>query len=332
MPSLSTVPTEILLLISENLDIPSHLSLILSSRSFYTRLLPSLYRRAIAIDPGKLIDNALTRNRLTALNRFIDYGLNINTFLPSRQFTRRWYSWSDEQPTAVLAATIRGSIRLVRWLIERGADVNIGTTPANETPIHVAARCGNVDMIRELVSAGADLEARTQNKWTPLWVASHCKMWEEGKRKSDTIEAIQVLVELGADLEGRAENDDTPLMEAVLSGFVRGVQTLCEAGADVNCIDATGMAVLHRAADLGDRAIIRSLVEHGADVDMMVPNITTGVMWKPIQFFQAARQRYMLWLQQRAIADVPDPESGWAEKGTAEILALLTPRETTTDL
>jgi hypothetical protein len=331
MPSLSTVPTEILLLVSDNLDIPSHLSLARSSRGFYERLLPALYRRAIATEPGKLIDNALTRNRLAALDRFIEYGLNINTLLPSRQFTRRWYSWSDEQPTAVLAAAIRGSIRLVRWLIERGADVNIGTMPANETPIHVAARCGNTDMIRELVAAGADIEARTQNKWTPLWVASHCKMWEEGKRKSDTIEAITVLVELGADLEGRAENGDTPLMEAVLSGFVKGVQTLCEAGADVNITDGTGIAVLHRAAELGDRAIIKTLVAHGADVDKMVPN-SAGIMWKPIQFFAAGRQRYMLWLEQRAIADVPDPESGWAEKGAAEISALLTPRETSMDL
>jgi len=59
----------------------------------------------------------------------------------------------------------------------------------NETPLHVAAIWGEVEAIRLLVAAGADINAAGEHGHTPLQEAA-------GQLK---IEAVKVLLELGAD-------------------------------------------------------------------------------------------------------------------------------------
>lgn len=60
----------------------------------------------------------------------------------------------------MMAAVDFGHHDLVRWLITQGADVNARTTAATRhTALHSAAWNGDLDMARLLVEAGADLEA-----------------------------------------------------------------------------------------------------------------------------------------------------------------------------
>lgn len=94
-------------------------------------------------------------------------------------------------------ASQRNSIRCVQALIGAGADVNRagglmthhGRYAKGFTPLHYAAFNGHVTVVRLLVEAGANIEARDFWGLTPLHVAA---VWAQPT-------ACEVLIELGAD-------------------------------------------------------------------------------------------------------------------------------------
>lgn len=61
---------------------------------------------------------------------------------------------------------------------------------------------------------------------------------------------------------------DTPLGTAAARGDVARVKTLLAQGADPNEIDGAGLAPLHRAVRNPDLAVVQSLLEGGAEVDL----------------------------------------------------------------
>ncbi|HEV2123827.1 MAG TPA: ankyrin repeat domain-containing protein [Chloroflexota bacterium] len=62
-----------------------------------------------------------------------------------------------------------------RLLIVGGADVNGRSGVAGQTPLHMAARRGNVELGRLLMSCGADVHARSAKGDTPLRRAQNCR-------------------------------------------------------------------------------------------------------------------------------------------------------------
>lgn len=54
----------------------------------------------------------------------------------------------------------------VKFLLDNGADLNLGCTYSNMTPLHHAARSGELDIVRLLVERGADLEAERKKDCT----------------------------------------------------------------------------------------------------------------------------------------------------------------------
>lgn len=91
-----------------------------------------------------------------------------------------------------------------------------------ETPLHKAARYGELEAIRLLVERGADVAAREKVGGTPLHLAAvfgHAR-------------AVTRLVELGADMEAKDDSGCTPLAMAVMGGYEDVVAALERAGAD----------------------------------------------------------------------------------------------------
>jgi ankyrin repeat protein len=115
-----------------------------------------------------------------------------------------------------------GSKQAVQWMI--GQDVNLDFEDEEGYPIlHSVLDSRGKDryeILRMLLTAGAPVNARGLNDWTPAHMAA----------VREDIEALKILVEHNADLTIRTRIDDyaTPLEEAWMMGRDKSVQFLKE--------------------------------------------------------------------------------------------------------
>jgi uncharacterized protein len=145
----------------------------------------------------------------------------------------------------------------VRALITAGEDVNAAQGDGM-TALHWAARHGDGDLVKMLLSAGANVRATTRlGNYTPLLMAS----------QAGQAAAIEALVAAGADLKGTTATGVTPLMLAAASGQADAVKALLAHGADVNATESTrGETALMFAAANRRVDAVRLLIAAKADV------------------------------------------------------------------
>jgi ankyrin repeat protein len=139
-------------------------------------------------------------------------------------------------------------------IVEHSQSVNARGFGRKETPLHVALRKGQVEIVWVLLKYGADTEARDYYDYSPLEHASR-----EGHA-----ELAQVLLEHGADANSQDILTCTPLYRASEAGQVAVAQVLLNHGADVAAHCMNNETPLHRAEDA---EVARLLLEHGADAN-----------------------------------------------------------------
>jgi ankyrin len=176
--------------------------------------------------------------------------------------------------TALHAAILLGELPVVRALLAKGADPNAKLakgTPSryyskdyafNEnlvgaTPIWLAARFGEPEMMRALAAAGADLRFAMADGTTPLMTAIVPTRGLGTFRAGDRRERYQG----PADVAAKGEGED----EAITFGAVAAALDL---GADANAVNNDGDTALHMAAALALNKVVQLLVDRGAKLDM----------------------------------------------------------------
>lgn len=137
------------------------------------------------------------KNGLDAVvNKLLERGANVHAQC-------RWGN-------ALLLAASSNSLPCVSALLAKGAEVNVrgenGSGEVGWTPLHYAAWNGNLEMARQLLKAGANLNAVRQGDRTPLMEAAEAA-WPTQK----SLELVQFLCEAGADMNAEDANGDTAL-------------------------------------------------------------------------------------------------------------------------
>ena len=73
---------------------------------------------------------------------------------------------------ALFTAIENDDVEMVRLLVEAGADVNAAEGFGGNTPLHEAVEKGDAEIVKILVAAGADVEAEGFMSRTPLSLAA----------------------------------------------------------------------------------------------------------------------------------------------------------------
>lgn len=167
----------------------------------------------------------------------------------------------------------KGHTGIVRLLLSKGADPNVGTRSWG--PLHLAASRGHVDMIRLLIQNGADVNG--DNSSFP-----HCPLASAAFAKGP--QAARLLIENGADVNFRNSEGAAPLHKMAAVGNVRAAGLLIANGAEVNASDKRGFTPLHRAAQECQTQFIAFLIENGATINARAKNGHTplgyGIWWR----------------------------------------------------
>lgn len=184
--------------------------------------------------------------------------------------------------TLVADAAGTGDVERVRVLLDAGASPNGDRTivpssfeptpnsPFDDTapysfriPLHSAVEADDIESVRLLLAAGADLHALDHGGQTALF----------GARST---EVVQVLTDAGLNIEAHDFLGWSPLLAAVMDGSLEGVKALLSVGADVNATHDRGFTVFMSAVGAMERnlEIINTLLEAGAD-----PHAITELGW-----------------------------------------------------
>ena len=163
-------------------------------------------------------------------------------------------------PDAPVAdAAMRGDVEAVRSLVRAGADVN-ASQGDGMTALHWAADRGDVVMTGVLLEAGSNVDAGTRiGRYTPLHIATR-----QGRRG-----VVEALLGAGADPLARTTNSGaTPLHLASAAGDTDIVSSLLSAGADPDVTEgAWDQTPLIFAAANNRAEAVRVLLAAGADPD-----------------------------------------------------------------
>lgn len=161
--------------------------------------------------------------------------------------------------TALHAAVVEQLCTMIKPLIDSKSDRN-AQTKVNQSPLYLALLLGEVDIARQLLSAGVHVNQRNGTNYeTALHVAA--RLGQE--------EIVQWLVEHGAERDPVTGSGETPLYMAFSANHYGVVQILLQAKANPNAKNGPdGKAILHLAAENDLVAWIQVLADLKADLNI----------------------------------------------------------------
>ena len=151
----------------------------------------------------------------------------------------------DKKNTLLHLAAKRGSLQIMKLLAQISSfDILLSRNTTGETPFHIAASTGNLEVVQFFYDQGADINDSTPAGWTPLLysLGSHF-IWE-------TQTVTSYLLDHGADARAQCAGGWTALHiliqfavnkhAPVLKEFDVDFRLLVERGADINAKATSG--------------------------------------------------------------------------------------------
>ncbi|MFH1414624.1 MAG: ankyrin repeat domain-containing protein [Elusimicrobiota bacterium] len=122
----------------------------------------------------------------------------------------------DDKSKTLIMAVIKNSIRVVRSLLDEGADINM-KYEADNTLLHMAAmRDASFEIAQLLIGRGADIGAVNEGGESIMITAS----------RNNSIRLVKLLLEKGVDAGLCDNNGGTALSHAAAHGFNKIVKLL----------------------------------------------------------------------------------------------------------
>jgi|CZKN01.1.fsa_nt_gi ankyrin repeat protein len=157
----------------------------------------------------------------------------------------------DQNLTPLYNAVAARSPEMVKFLLAHGAKVNTASAA-----LSAAAGNGDVEILRQLLAAGASVNASWRSHGTAL----------EAAVRSKSLEAVRVLLAAGADARSVSWDNaaGTMLHLAARQGWVDGMKLLLAAGAPLDVYALQGETPLLEAVISGSPAAVELLIASGA--------------------------------------------------------------------
>jgi len=231
--------------------------------------------------------------------------------------------------TPLLFATREGDLESVKILLDAGADVN-QTSEYGWTALLVATQNRYYKLGAYLLERGADPNIQNVGGWNPLYIATDNRNIERGeyptrKPDMDHLEYIKLLLAAKA-------NPNQRMHSSTETRTVFTNQWLFEEGA----------TPFLRAAQSGDIVLMKLLLEHGADPSIPTDHKVTPLMvasgigwvegvtyeWSPEQTLEAVKMLLDLGAKVNAQDDLDGRTAlmGAAHKGRNDVIQLLVDR------
>jgi ankyrin repeat protein len=153
------------------------------------------------------------------------------------------------------------------------------------TPFYIAAKNGDVALMRILAEGGADATLPNRFGITPLMVAAGLDSWEgetpgphTGTTEAERLEAVKLTVQLGNDVNARADFGDLDMdgtTEYTLLYYPNNIEQIADLGVgDPRWDDCTA---LHGSIISNQPSITQYLIDQGAD-----PAAENALGWTPL--------------------------------------------------
>jgi len=114
--------------------------------------------------------NAKFPNHITALHLVADKGYqDLAELLISKG--AEVDAKTKDGLTPLFMALSRNHIDMAKLLLKHGANPKDPCGPYRETPLHMAVRTRDKDLVAQLIAQGADVNAKTEDDYTPLLTA-----------------------------------------------------------------------------------------------------------------------------------------------------------------
>ena len=206
-----------------------------------------------------------------------------------------------------------GHREAVRAALARNPAMARGSDDTGDTALHRAAEIGDLEMMQELITAGAAVDATRADGFRPI----HCALHRGRKPREQALAAAQLLLKHGAEY--------TIYLAAVFGDaeFVRS--TLKRDRSQANHTDTQWWRPITAAARRADFEMVKLLLEYGADPNLPEDGAPVGeALWTAVYLDQP--EMVKLLLEHGANPNTSPESSGSAvmhARRNPEVLALL---------